>query len=77
MELVSKAKVVAGAAVTWLVALSIVITSAAPEIAGLFPEASEDILTWAARVVGWLAVAVTIARRVSPVAPDERGLLPK
>jgi hypothetical protein len=75
-RVMERVKVLAGAAVTWLVAVSIAISVAAPQIAELFPESAEDITAWAARVVGWLAVAVTIARRVSPVPADERGLLP-
>lgn len=76
-ELIEKAKVVAQAAVTWLVFISVVLTFAASEIADVVPgETGEEIVTWILRVVAWIGVAVGIIRRVTPVAPDERGILP-
>jgi len=76
-ELIEKAKVVAQAAVTWLVFASVVLTFAAGEIASVVPgETGETITEWVLRIVAWIGVAVGIIRRVTPVAKDERGLLP-
>lgn len=76
-ELIAKAKVIAQAVVTWLVFASVVLTFAAGEIADVVPgETGEAITVWVLRVVAWLGVAVGIIRRVTPVAPDERGILP-
>lgn len=72
--MLDKIKVVAAAAVTWLVAASVIVSVAAPQIAELFPASAEDIALWAARVVAWLGAAVVIIRRVTPVPADERGL---
>lgn len=72
--MIEKLKVVASAAVTWLIAASVLVSAVAPQIAELFPKNAEDITEWAARVVGWLAAAVLIIRRVSPVPVAERGL---
>lgn len=62
--------VVLKAAPTWLVALSTVVTIVASEVD--IPAVAE----WSVKVVGWLGVAVAIIRRVTPVLPAERGLLP-
>lgn len=72
--MIARLKVIASAAVTWLIAASVLVSAAAPQIAELFPTRAEDITTWAARVVGWLAAAVLVIRRVSPVPADERGV---
>lgn len=69
-----KLKVIASAAVTWLIAASVVVSAAAPQIAELFPANAEAITEWAARVVAWLGAAVLIVRRVTPVPPSERGI---
>lgn len=74
-ELIEKAKVVASAAVTYLTAAAVLITVAHEEIAGLLPEGqAEDVGRWVVVLLGWLAAAVTIIRRVTPVDPTERGL---
>lgn len=74
--MIERARVIATAAVTWLVAASAIVTAVAPQIGELFPNSAEDIAAWAARVVAVLGGAVVIIRRVTPVAADERGVLP-
>lgn len=73
--MIDRLKVIASAAVTWLVALSVIVTAAAPQIGDLFPSSADDIATWAARVVAWIGVAVTIIRRVTPVSAEQRGVV--
>lgn len=72
--MIEKLKVIASAAVTWLIAASVVVSAVAPQLAELFPQSAEDITTWAARVVAWLGAAVLIVRRVTPVPADQRGI---
>lgn len=77
MNLIERVKVVAGAAVTWLVAASIVITIFSEEIGGLLTDDTAALVaSWATTAVGWLGAAVAIIRRVTPVLPEERGILP-
>jgi hypothetical protein len=75
-NIVLRLQVLLGAAVTWLVALSVGLSAAAGEIAQAAPEGGEPVVAWLLRIVGWLVVAVTVVRRVSPVLPAARGLLP-
>ncbi len=70
IELLTRIRVVSRAAVTWLVAISALVTSVAPTL-------PEDWQTVAATVVAWLATAVLIIRRVSPVRESARGVLPQ
>lgn len=75
--LVERIKVVAGAAVTWLVAASVMITIFSEEIGGLLNnDTAAAFASWATTAVGWLGAAVAIIRRVTPVLPEERGVLP-
>jgi hypothetical protein len=69
-------QVLLGAAVTWMVALASGLTLAAGEIAQAAPEGSEGTVAVILRVVAWLGTAVLIVRRVTPVLPAARGLLP-
>jgi len=70
-----RAKTVARAAVTWLVLASTILTVAAEEIAKVAGTDS-PVVVLALRAVSWLGVAVMILRRVTPVLPDARGILP-
>lgn len=72
----NRAAVILASAVTYITALSAGLTIAANEIAAAAPEGSEDVVAWIVRVVAWLAAAVAIVRRVTPVAAPQRGLLP-
>jgi hypothetical protein len=77
-EFIARVKVVLSAAVTWLVVASSVVTVFADEIAPIIPAPwSERASAIAVTVLGVLAAAIAIIRRVSPVLPDERGILPQ
>lgn len=77
MEIVQRVKVILGAAVTWLTAAGLILTIFAEEIASVAPAgAAEDVTVWLVRIVAWIGAAVTIIRRVTPVLPEERGVLP-
>lgn len=75
-NLIARAKVVLSAAVTWIVAITVVLTEIASELEGLGPvgEQASQII---ARILTWLFAAVLIIRRVRPVLDKaERGILP-
>ena len=71
---IDRVKVIAKTAVTWLVFASVLLTAIAGELGELLP-GNPEVSTFIMRVVAWLTAAVTIIRRVTPVAPDERGVL--
>ena len=75
-NVLARARVVATSVVTWLQVIAAVLVIAAEEIANAVPEISDDVTTVVVRVVAVLGAAIAIIRRVSPVLPDERGLLP-
>lgn len=68
--------VLVSTAVTYLVAAAVGLSAVAQEIATVAPEGGETVTAWLLRAVAWIGVAVATARRVSPVAADQRGLLP-
>lgn len=68
-DLSERLKVLLSAAPTYLIIISGVLTALAEEL----PDAPR----WIVTVAAWLATAVLIIRRVTPVPPAERGLLPK
>lgn len=75
-DFIERAKVITSAAVTWLTFTALVLTVAADEIGQLAPDGTgQDVTTFLIRVAAWLGAAVSIIRRVTPVAPDERGIL--
>lgn len=74
--LLNRVGVLAGTAVTYLVALAVGLSAAATEIATVAPEGGETVTAWLLRAVAWIGVAVATVRRVSTVAADQRGLLP-
>lgn len=71
----ARAKVVIKAAPTWLIAIAAALTAAAHELGALLPGQAEW-WAWPIRIAGWLGAAAAIIRRVTPVPPEERGLLP-
>jgi len=73
-EFIDRVKVIARTAVTWLVFASVLLTAIAGELADLLP-GNPEVTTFIMRVVAWITAAITIIRRVTPVAPDERGVL--
>lgn len=76
-DFIARLRVVATAAVTWLTGAAALIQFAAPHIAEQLPAgAAETFTAWAVRVAAWVAVAVLIIRRVTPVPEAERGVIP-
>lgn len=74
---VARVKVVLAAAVTWIVVASTVVTLASDEIAKVLPAGdAETVGAVAAKIVAVLGAVVAIIRRVEPVLPAERGILP-
>jgi len=70
-------RVVATAMPTWLVAASAVVVIVSEELAAVLPAgAGETVGRWAIVAVAVLGAAVNIIRRVTPVLPRERGILP-
>jgi hypothetical protein len=75
---IEKIKVIAFSAVTWLTAASAVVVILADEIAKVLPGGyQDDVARWALIVGGVLTAAINIIRRVTPVIPEDRGILPK
>ena len=75
---IERAVVVLSAAVTWLVLAAAVITAFAGEIAPLLPTPwSERLSAWTLSAVAIIGAAIAIIRRVTPVAAEERGILPQ
>lgn len=76
-KIIERVKVILRAAPTYLVAVSTVITIANEEIVDLLPDAWQGGAANAVVVLlAWLGAAVSIIRRVEPVLPAERGILP-
>jgi hypothetical protein len=69
-------RVVLTAAPTYLTGAATAIAFAKDEIAETFPAAAEPVARWAVPVAAGLLCAARIIRRVTPVLPEERGLLP-
>ena len=69
-------RVIASAAVTWLVAASVFVSASAPAVVSLLAEGDAATVTeWSVRTVAWLLGAAAIIRRVTPVEPSARGIL--
>lgn len=55
-----------------------VLTIFSGQIATAFPGGvPEDWTAWIVRALAWLATAIAIIRQVTPVIPEERGILPQ
>jgi len=75
--LLDRVKVVATAAVTYLTAAVVILSLVADQIVELLPNGDgQTVAAWLIRVVAVLSGAITIIRRVTPVVPQDRGLLP-
>jgi len=72
----ARARVVLVNAVTWLQVASAALVIGAEEIGKAIPGISTDVAAWAVRIAAVLGAVVATIRRVSPVLPAERGLLP-
>jgi RecA/RadA recombinase len=71
-EYIDRARVLLTSAVTWLIAAQLVIQYALTQdvVAGI-PLAAQV----GGQVLAFIANAILIIRRVTPVAPEERGIL--
>lgn len=72
----ARARVVLVNAVTWLQVASAALVIGSEEIGNAIPEISDDVAAWAVRIAAVLGAVVATIRRVTPVLPAERGLLP-
>jgi hypothetical protein len=75
-DFLARARVVLGAAVTYLIAAGVGLSAASAEIAEVAPPGWETATAWLVRGVAWLGAAVVVVRRVKEVIGPERGLLP-
>lgn len=73
--MIDRIKVILTAAVTWLVVLATVLTIVAGELQDQGGDFA-PVVAWIARIITVIGVVVTIIRRVTPVLPQQRGLLP-
>ena len=70
--------VILKAAPTWLIAASTIITIASEEIVKILPDNLDITATrYATAALGALGAAIVLIRRLTPVLPDERGILPQ
>lgn len=77
-EILARVRVVLTAAPTYITLAATLITVFAEEIGALLPEGAAASVGSAVTVLlSWLGAAINIIRRVTPVLPDERGLLPQ
>jgi hypothetical protein len=77
-ELWAKAKVVSGSLITLFTGLAVTVTAFADQVASVAPEGWQDnVLSISAVVVAWLTFAVAALRHVTPVPPNEVGILPE
>ncbi len=75
--IIARIKVVLKAAVTWLIFAGILLSQLATQVGDLGPIGA-DVAKWAGIALGWIASAVLVIRRVTPVLDTaERGILPQ
>ena len=67
-------KVVLRAAPTWIALALAVLTLVLTQLEA---EGLTEAARWVALAIGWLTAAGNIVRRVTPVAANERGVLPR
>lgn len=76
-KLLKRARVILTAAPTYLVAAGAVVSIVADEVSKVLPAGWQDnAAQLAGAAVGIIGAAVAIVRRVTPVLPHERGILP-
>lgn len=75
-QLLNRVQVIATSALFYILAASAGLSVAAGELAETAPEGSETVVAWIARALVVLAGAWQAIRRVTPVPPEDRGLLP-
>lgn len=72
----TKVRVVLSAAVTYITIITVAATAFVNQFGNLLPDNWHWLIDWILKAVVVLAGAVTIIRRVTPVLPSERGILP-
>ena len=73
----ARLKVILGSWVTYLTAASSVVVILADEIAKVLPAGyADDVGRWGLVAVAVIGAIVSIIRRVTPVIPEDRGILP-
>lgn len=76
-DLFARSRVLLSAAVTWITLAGAIVAIVLAELA---PYADRPAVEWSIRILGGaatvLAVSASIVRRVTPVLPAERGILP-
>ena len=76
--LVAKLKVILKAAPTWIITAALIVPIVADEVGKVVPAGWQDnVVSISGRVLAILGAAAAIIRRVTPVAKDQRGILPK
>ncbi len=74
--LIAKAKVLATAAVTYIVLAPLVVPIVVDELVKVLPSAQGIVVAAvAAKILSWIGAAIAIVRRVTPVLKEHRGLL--
>jgi len=77
-NLLQRIRVLLHAAPTYLVAAAMIVTIVADEAAKVLPAGTATaVAAIAAKVLAYLAAVTAIVRRVTPVADDQVGLLPR
>jgi hypothetical protein len=69
-DTIARIRTLAGAAVTWMLLASAVVSAVVAEVGTDIPWVAE----WGGQVVVWIGTAIAIVRFVSPAAKDDRGL---
>lgn len=76
-KLLARIRVILTAAPTWLVFAALFVSTVTEEVAKVLPaDWAAQVVTVGGHIVSWLAAAIAIVRRVAPVLPAERGILP-
>lgn len=79
-QTIARTRVVLTALPTYLVAAAVILTIVSEDVAQLLPMVpagtAETVARWLVAAAGSLTAAVSIIRRVTPVLPAERGILP-
>jgi hypothetical protein len=76
-ELLAKVRVILKAWPTWAAAFTAVLGVVAAEVIPLLPEqVGVRVAGWVAVALSVIAAATAVVRRVTPVLPAERGVLP-
>lgn len=76
-DTIARIRTLLGAAVTWMLLASAVVSAVVAEVGTDIPWVAEwggQVVVWIGQVVVWIGTAIAIVRFVSPAAKDDRGL---